>query len=83
MSLCNGAHWETRLRRAVHERNHALPDKTPYGWNPWPNTLPKHLMRCVDRLVRFKEFDREALLDLHDMAVIIAQAAYDAGNRQG
>jgi hypothetical protein len=79
-ALCRGLGWERRLRRAIAARNEAAVEAT---WEPWPNRLPQQVMSCIGRLVEFHEFRGRDVLDLHDMAVIIAQAAYDAGNRQG
>lgn len=81
MSLCRGPRWRTKLRAQVATRNQGM---TVGKWEPWPNSLPADVLRCVDCLVDYHEFPMSGeRLDVHDMGVIIAQAAYDAGKRQG
>ena len=72
-----------RLRQAIARREEAAwAIEDPKDWKPWPNTLPRSVLGRIDALVNiYEEYPRS--LDLHDLAVIAAQASYDAGRRRG
>lgn len=75
--LVEGKDWEKRLRAACKERNESFGDCDEVVWKPWPNELPKNVRTAVARLVDFQEGGH--VLDLHDMAILVASYAYDRG----
>lgn len=78
MTRYAGRGWKSRLRKDIKVRNAMLDGKPANWWKPWPNTLPRHLRVIVDRLVDFHDHEGSEVLGAHDLAVIIAQAAYDS-----
>ncbi len=56
------------------------PEEKP--WKPLPSDLPPHVKAYITRLVKEHEFGKPAILDVYDMATLIAVKSFEAGRRK-